>query len=115
MKRTVRLNESELKRMISESVKRVLNENIPGGISDGTDIKEIEQAIINAYNTLQKYGYRELPQEAIVSAKEGDNIDLNEEMWKIRNYLEDAMRSLHAIEYYMDLDVDKIVYNIATN
>ena len=45
MKRTVRLNESELKRMISESVKRVLNENIPGGISDGTDIKEIEQAL----------------------------------------------------------------------
>ncbi len=115
MKQRIRLTESSLHRIIRESVKKVLNENIPGGISDGSDIKEIEQSIVNAYNTLQKYGYCELPEEAIANAKEQDDIDLYEEMWKIRNYLENAMRSIYRVEYWMDIESDKTVHSIGTN
>lgn len=35
-KQTIRLNESQLRRIVSESVKRVLNESEPGTVSRGT-------------------------------------------------------------------------------
>ena len=50
MKRTIKLRESELKRMIAESVKRVLNEEHGGTYIQGV-LKAIEDAIYSAVDT----------------------------------------------------------------
>ena len=50
MKQTIRLNESELKRMIAESMKRVLNEEHGGTYIQGV-LKAIEDAIYSTVDT----------------------------------------------------------------
>lgn len=50
MKRTIKLRESELKRMIAESVKRVLNEEHGGTYIQGV-LKAIEDAIYSTVDT----------------------------------------------------------------
>ena len=54
MKRTIRLRESELKRMVSESVKRVINEwyTLPGDAlhADASVVPIIRGAIKKAYD-----------------------------------------------------------------
>lgn len=79
MKRTIRLNESELKRMISESVRRVLNE---GQYEKGYDsgqfliktridrygdaegrqkIKELYYKMLNNLENSKEYGLKTIP------------------------------------------------------
>ena len=61
MRRTIRLNESELKRMIAESVKRVMNEVIGDGSFPNPDAlvntthKRVEQALLNAGSEVEDY------------------------------------------------------------
>ena len=62
MKRRIRLKESELKRMISESVKRVLNEAQYGGEFGGDDnhgemsSKHIMDTVDDTLENMQKHG-----------------------------------------------------------
>lgn len=62
MKQTIKLNESELKRMIAESVKRVMNEVIGDGSFPNPDAlvntthKRVEQALLNAGFEVEEYG-----------------------------------------------------------
>lgn len=62
MKQTIRLRESELRRMIAESVKRVLNEVIGDGSFPNphalvnTTHKRVEQALLNAGFEVEEYG-----------------------------------------------------------
>ena len=57
MKRTIRLNESELKRMISESVKRVLRESHEE--EDFNEFDEYNEASHKVANMIGDFIYRE--------------------------------------------------------
>ena len=102
MKQRIRLNESDLHRIVKETVKRTLNEARAGDIQIN-DIKGIEQSIINAYLAQQELMYCELPQEAVEAAQEGDRIDLHEEWWRISQCLAQALRHMKPIKYYMGI------------
>ena len=102
MKKTIRLTESDLHRIVKESVKRTLNEARAGDIKIN-DIKGIEQSIINAYQAQQELMYCDLPREAVEAAQEGDRIDLHEEWWRISQYLAQALRHMKSIKYYMGI------------
>ena len=49
MKQTIKLRESELKRMIAESVKRALNESVDDEEIQN-DVLALKEKVINAYN-----------------------------------------------------------------
>lgn len=65
MKRTIRLNESELKRMIAESVKRALNEGDKYGGYLEELVKNIGYFHSNAMENLENlvYSLEEIPEE----------------------------------------------------
>lgn len=100
MKKIVRLTESDLHRIVKESVKRTLNE-IRADEMKADDIKGIDQSIINAYQAQQELMYCEFPQGAVEAAQEGDGIDLNKEWWEISQCLAQALRHMKSIKYYM--------------
>lgn len=67
-KQTIRLNESQLRRIVSESVKRVLKESEPGTISRGTMRAE------DLIPTFMSHLFKEDPQKARMIWKKYPNL-----------------------------------------
>jgi polyhydroxyalkanoate synthesis regulator phasin len=112
MKKLVKLTESDLHRIVNESVKRIVKEGIRADKINPEDVKGLEQDIINAYQKQQGMMYCELPQEAIQAAQEQDGIDLNEEWYQINQSLANALRHFRAVKYYMNIPFKNFLNDI---
>ena len=113
MKKIIRLTEEKAQRIfrnpITEGTDGIYDQSIDDSeyvdpyISDATDVdyvKETNEAIINAFHKIHEIDGIKISQAQRNAEKNGDNINLQNELKLAKESLKNALRHLRAIEYY---------------